>query len=568
MQAAELRGTWVRRDILAASLAINLLGIAFPIMILQVYDRVVRDHALPTLGFLAAFVAIAFLLEFALRVLRSRLLGEVGARFVHKKTMQGLSRILAASTETLRNEAPGNHSDRFQAIQQVRNFYTQTGLLLFADLPFVGVFFVLMVLISGWLALVPLVFFAGMIAVAASLSSTMSTVNDVQDKADAKRYNFLIESLTGIHTVKGLTLEPLLQRRHERLQKASAEGLAQITDLSGKVAAISLVFGQLATVATVAFGALAVVYGSLSIGALAATTILTGRMLQPVLRGLTAWVRYQSVRLAEAKVAALEALPAEEDKELPALPAELRGALSVEHVSISYRGGTQPVLQNASLRIAAGEMIGITGSTATGKSTLIHLLCGLLRPDDGRICIDGEDLRSFDPISLRRRIGVLPTHAVIYRGTILENLTGFKDGEIRDRALTLARELGLDEYLASLPQGLDTFIGGSETLVPTGVAKRIAIVRVLATDPAIILFDNAHAGFDQDSDERLRRYFARCKGQRTIVLISQRPSYLSLCDRLFGLREGAFVPFSSVQDATTPPPAEREAVERSFLRIA
>jgi ABC-type multidrug transport system fused ATPase/permease subunit len=162
---------------------------------------------------------------------------------------------------------------------------------------------------------------------------------------------------------------------------------------------------------------------------------------------------------------------------------------------------------------------------------------------------------------VRARVAVLATHATIYRGTLLENLTAFKDGAVRERALELARVLGLDDFIAALPHGLDTAIGGSDTLVPSGVAKRIAIVRALAADPAVILFDNAHTGFDQESDNRLKDYLASLKGKRTIVIVTQRPSYLSLCERLYGLRKGSLIEFDSVQAATAPPPEETEEEE-------
>lgn len=557
--AIDLQRTWLRRDVLAASLAINVLGLALPIMILQVYDRVLREQAQATLAFLAAMVALAFVLEFALRLLRTAILNEAGARFDHQTTLRGLQRMLAADIETFRQDAAGVHAERFQAIQQVRAFYAQTALLLFTDLPFVLVFFLLIVLIAGWVALVPLAFFVAFAYTAFRLSHAISRANVEHDRDDAKRYNFLIETLSGIHTVKGLTLEPLLQRRHERLQKGSAEGLAEITRITGRVQALSMAFGQTATVATVGAGALAVVSGALSVGGLAATTMLTGRMLQPVLRGLSAWARYQAIRVAEKKIEVLDAIPAEVTGRR-ALPETLSGAVSLRNVTFTYRNATAPTLRDISLEIAPKSIVGLTGATAAGKSTLLQLICGLLKPTAGQVCLDGQDLATLEASAVRARVAVLATHATIFRGTLLENLTGFKDGAIRERALELAGVLGLDDYVAALPQGLDTPIGGGETLVPSGVAKRIAIVRALATDPTVILFDNAHTGFDQESDSRLRAYLSSLIGARTIVLVTQRPSYLSLCDRLYGLRKGALITFDSVQAATAPPPEEDEEV--------
>lgn len=537
MQHIELRQTWLRPEVLWASLGINLLGLALPLVILQIYDRVLRDHALSTLGYLVAMTVVAFVLEFALRILRSSVLSAVGSRYDHRTTVSNLAHLLQVDIQSFKRDTPATHAERFQAIQQVRQFYAQQALLLLTDLPFAIIFLVLIGFIAGWLVLVPLTFFVAFIAAAYVLSRALGAVMDERDQADTKRHNFLIESLTGIKTIKALTLESALQRRHERLQEASADAFARITRITADAQGLSAGFAQAATVATVGFGAIAVVQGGLTVGGLAATTILTGRLLQPVIRGLSTWTRYEAIRIAERKILKLEELPADHRGSAVPRP-EVLSALRLRDVSYTYPGKTTPLLSHVDLIVPPRALIGITGPTASGRTTLLNLMAGLLRPSEGSVILDGQSIDAYALSDYRRHVALLSTSPTIYRGTVLENLTAFADGPVRERALQIARLIGLEPYIASLSEGLDTRIGGGDVLVPTGIAQRIAIVRALAQDPRIVLFDNANAGFDQQADEAFKRFLERIKGRRTIVLATDRPSYLALCQKVYVLKAG------------------------------
>jgi ATP-binding cassette subfamily C protein LapB len=530
-----LHRLWLRADVMAASLGINMLALALPIAVLQMYDRVIRHHALSTLVVLTIAVFAAFALEFVLRVLRARIMSAVGARYDHHENCRMIDRLLSADIGAFSKDTPGTHADRFQAIQAVRAFYCQAGALL-ADVPFIFVFVALIGVIAGWMAVVPLVLFAGFAALGLTVARKLMLETGRRELSDVKRHNFMVECISGIATVKALGLEAPMQRRHERLQEESADAFGAIARVTAQTQSIAGELAQAASVLTVAIGAIAVVNGALTIGGLAATTILTGRLLQPVLKGLGLWARYPFIRLAEEKMRRMEDLTPQMTGEL-AFPKTKNGVLKLENVSFRYPKASRNAVDGVSVEVPARSYIGIVGETGSGRTTLLKVMNALLTPHEGRVRYDDVPLSALAPQELRRQIALLPTSPTIYAGTLLENLTLFEDGPAKRRALALCRVLGLADYVGSLSRGLDTPLTGSSD-TPMGIAQRISIVRSLAQNPRIVLFDTANAALDHEADRMLLAYFARQKGKRAAVFVTDRPSYLRLCDTIYEMVDG------------------------------
>jgi len=523
---------------MAASLGINVLALALPLTILQMYDRVIRHHALSTLAVLALCAVVAFALEFALRILRARIMSAEGSRYDHRESCRTLERLLAGDIETFKKETPGAHADSFHAIQSVRTFYCQASALL-ADIPFIFLFVALIALIAGWMAIVPLVLFAGFAGLGLAVARRLMLQTGRREQSDVKRHNFLVECIGGITTVKALGLEPLLQRRHERLQEESADTFGTIARVTAQTQSIATELAQGASILTVMIGAVAVVEGGLTIGGLAATTILTGRLLQPVLKGLGLWARYPFIRLAEDKLRRTHDLTPQMMGDL-AFPARA-GVLKLENVSFRYTGAKRNTVDGLSLEVPPRSYIGITGQTSSGRTTLLKLLNGLLVQSEGSIRYGDVPLCLYTPQDLRRQIALMPTSPTIYAGTMLENLTLFEDGNAKRRALALCRILGLEDYVAGLNRGLETQLSGAGD-TPMGVAQRISIVRALAHNPRIVLFDTANAALDHEADRLLLAFFERQKGKRAAVFVTDRPSYLRMCDAVYEMADGRLKP--------------------------
>ena len=243
--------------------------------------------------------------------------------------------------------------------------------------------------------------------------------------------------------------------------------------------------------------------------------------------------QFQTVGLAHEKVAELYSI--EEEKSGNIKPAKgIQGKIELQNISFKYPTQKESLLEDISLTINAGDSISITGSNGAGKSTLIALLSGFLRPNKGEILLDENNIHNYEFEYLRAQIGIVPQHGVLFEGTILENMTLYREGEAIEQAIELSKILGLDEIITRLPAGLDTQVGGAAVDSQSeGVRQKIIMVRSLVGHPKIMLFDDANANFDIKNDSRLHKVIEEFKKEKTLVIVSHRPSFLNLCDRQF-----------------------------------
>jgi ATP-binding cassette, subfamily C, bacterial LapB len=254
------------------------------------------------------------------------------------------------------------------------------------------------------------------------------------------------------------------------------------------------------------------------------------------------WSRFQNFRIARDQLEAIFALPAQPRGGIADGQA-IQGRLDIEDVSFGYQDDAPPVLDGVSLSLRPGEVVGITGNNGSGKTTLLRMIMGVLRPGTGDVRLDGNAVTAYDREVLHRHVAYLPQDAVLFQGSILDNMTLF-DPERAGRAKRIAAMLGLSEIIGSLARGYDTEIRDNpEESLPTGISQRIAIVRALASveSPKLIIFDESNSHLDAEGDEALRQLLIQLRGHCTMILVSHRPSYLSLADRIFVLREGRLV---------------------------
>ncbi|PUD99083.1 MAG: ABC transporter ATP-binding protein [Candidatus Sedimenticola endophacoides] len=534
----QVPGSWSRPDVLIASLGINILALMLPMVVLQVYDRIIPNQALDTFTVLMFGMLAVALLEAFLRILRSVMLAWGGARFEHRESLKALRHILHADTLAFNRDPSGNYLNRMQAVEEVHQFYSGQSMLLMMDFPFILLFLALIWIISGTLILVPLTLL-GVFAVASYvMGQQLHRALKARHQTDTNRQNFLTEVLSGIHTVKSMAMEALMQRRYERLQAQSAARVEELAHINSVVQGFGTTFSQLAMVSFVGFGAGLVVDGTLTVGALAAGTMLSGRVLQPGLKAMSLWTQFQGVRLALERCNEIYEMPRELTGQLSGQK-PVEGRIELRNVRFKYPEQERMLLDGISLEIRPGEAIGITGNNGVGKSTLIAILTGFIPPSEGQVLLDDHELGEYDQEYLRRQIGFMPQHGILYEGTILENMTLFREGAVVEHAIELSRELGLDKIIATMPEGLDTLIGGSAVdTLSEGVRQKIVIVRSLVGHPKVVLFDDANASFDIRNDSNLLRMMQKLRGDRSMVIVSHRPSFLRLCDRQFELRHG------------------------------
>ncbi len=532
-------------DLVLASFFINILALAMPLTLLQVYDRIIPNSAQGTLIMLIVGVGSALILEAMLRQGRSYVSGWMGARFEHLAGVAAVERLLNVSIVDYERQGSGVHLERFNALGPLKEFYAGQAILSLCDLPFAVLFLGAMYYLAGHLVLVPIALIIIFAITAVLVGNKLRAALEDRMLADDRRYSFIIEVLGGIHTVKGLAMEEQMIRRYERLQETCAGADYNVALHSASASSTGALFSQLVLFCVVGYGATFVIDGALTVGGLAACTMLAGRSMQPLQKAVGIWTRFQSIQLALDRVHQLFQMEIEKEPGLPVLP-PVRGEVVVEGLTFSYgknKDGEDlaPLFDDVNLSIEAGETIGISGAGSSGKTTLLYLLMGVFTPSSGRVLVDGMDLHEFDPSSIRHQIAYLPQDGVLFNGTILQNVTMFRDDKIDD-GLDISRLLGLDGVVAHMPQGYDTVVGdGAGDKLPKGIKQRIAIARALVDKPRILLFDEANAAMDSAGDNTLRTLLERLKGRVTLVLVTPRPSMLNLSDRIFDIADGKLV---------------------------
>lgn len=522
-----------------SSLLANILALALPLAILQILDRVVINQSIETLMLLVIGVVLAVMLEVLLRTTSDVTTRWLGGRFEHNASIAALQRLVRVPMLRYQQEEPGSYAERVLASTKVAEFYSGQALLVLFDFPFVIIFLILIFLIGGWLVLVPLLLLAIFSFLVYYAGNWMQGPVRQREKIDSKRLGFLNEVLSGIHSVKTQMMESLMLRRYERMQSTSAELTETLAHGMSTSALVGNLFGQVMILSVVFAGSIIVMDGNMTPGGLAACMLLSVRSLQPLRRAMAVWMRYQSFVVANERLNHVMALPHEADAGKPSIGPILQG-LELRDMTLSFPGG-RSIFSNLNLKVKAGEFIAIRGESGCGKTSLLTFMNGMLRPDAGTVLVDGQPLDKYSADSIYKEIALLPQQGAIVPGTVLENLTMF-DTSLNQEALRIASRLGLDRTVSRMKMGYETPLSeGHNETIPVGLWQVIVIVRALVHQPSVILFDEANTSLDMYSDQLLRDYLAEQKGRCCAVLVTPRPSLLSLADKVYVLADGKLI---------------------------
>ncbi len=532
-------------EIALASLAINLLALALSLVTLQVYDRILIYHNISTLNMLCIGAVVALLVEALLKLCRGYAMGWSAASFEHAVACNVVRHTLARELTSDDNVTAGEYLQRIQSVGKIRDFYSGQALATLIDLPFVLVFLFIIYQVAGVLVFAPLLVLTGMLAMAYDAGRRLKSSLNRRDKADDTRYDFLVHTLAGIHSIKGLGLEAPFERRYEHWQAKTTRANFEVAQLSARTYDQGIIASHAMMIAVAVVGAPFMIGGSLSLGGLVACVMLSGRIMQPVQRALGFWTGLQEIGIAHQKLAAhftgnlLSGNAAQ--------AAEREGRVKLDNVSFGYDAGDS-IVHNLSLAVRPGEVVSITGEYGAGKQTLLKLIAGVHPPHKGRVEVDGIAPHLYTSEALCDHIGYLPGNGIIFHGTIGENLSRF--GRVpEDRVKEICELLGLEEEISMLPAGYDTRLEGTNAdTIPPGLRQRIAIARVLASKPRVLLFYNADRSLDKDGYNHVYRLLARLKGRITMILVTNDQNLLRLADTHYRLENRGLLPVSAEGD--------------------
>ena len=534
-----------RKTVIASSIIINLLALAFPLLMLQLYDRILPHQSFETLGLLAFAVGVAIALEALMRVVRSYTTAWIAARFEHKAMLAVAERSLAEPLHDFERKGTGTVIDGFKSVSSLKYHYSGQTFQQLMDLPFTLLYVLIVFILSPWLGLLLSFGYAIFVYITWKNGHEDPALIREQKQSDLRRANFLNETLNNVHTLKSMTMESLMLRRYERLQESCASVMSRLTYAIDMSAGIGNIFSPIMNMLVVAVGAWLVINNHLSNGELAACLLLGMRSLAPLQRLGGMWNKYQQDEVLREGLAAVitqdglqVTLDETHSESKPVDRPIVAASIALDHVTYRFPGLKTDIFKDLSLEVKAGECVAINGASGSGRSTLLQLLAGVLHPTDGKVLVGGKDIQEIPLNALSEEIAYLPQKALMFEGSLLDNVSVFDPARI-DRALMAAKSLGLGEFVSKMPRGWDSPVGDmAADSLPPGFRQRIAIVRALSNQPNIILFDDATSVMDSEGDTAFLRFMEAVKGKVTIVLVSQRPSFLRLANRSLFLQDG------------------------------
>lgn len=531
------RNRWMFGWALLGTLALNIFGALVPFYAMAVYDRVIPNNALNSLGVLTTAAALIIGFEMVMRMLRSHLLESAARRMdvaLSAKVFGQCLRMRAAE----RPASGGVLANTVRDFESVRDFFATGTLTVLGDLPFMLLFLLVIWLVGGWLVVVPLVCIPLLLGIAWVARGPLAKKVNESMQESAQRTAHLFETMNGLDTVKALAAEAWSRRKWEQLTQAIAHNNQETREIMARVNYATAAVLALAGVAVVAVGAVLIASQSLTLGQIIAVSLLTGRALQPVSQVGNLIVRWEQTKLSFRALDTIMAAPTDEAAaSLQAPP--LTGTLEFRDVNFAYPK-QPPVLEALNIRIRPGERVGVIGKLGSGKSTLLKLVLNQYSPTTGSVFVDDLVSTQLEPLSLRRQIGYVPQDVTLFHGSLRENIELGRVQADDEALLAAVRTAGLDEVLGQLPGGVGTQVGERGERLSGGQRQLVAIARALLVRPKLLLLDEPSSMIDPASEQKLIARLRALPGT-TILLVTHRMAMLALIDRLIVMDRGRVV---------------------------
>lgn len=539
-------------EVMVVSFFIQLLALVTPLFFQVIMDKVLVHRGLTTLDVLAIGLAAVIVFEVTLTALRSYVFAHTTSRIDVELGGRLFRHLFALPLAYFEARRVGDSVARVRELENIRNFLTGQALTLVLDLVFSILFIAVMFHYSPTLTWVVIGSLPLYLLVSLLITPVLRQRLSEKFNRGAENQAFLVESISGVSTVKSMAVEPQLTRRWDnQLAAYVSAGFKTVTLNTLANAAVSLI-GKGVMLLLIWLGVRLVLEGKMTIGQLIAFNMLSGQVAQPVMRMAQLWTDFQQVGISMQRLGDILNSKTELVTNRSSMP-RLQGLIQFDRVGFRYRPDGQEVLRDVSLQIRAGEIIGIVGRSGSGKSTLTRLVQRLYVPERGRVMVDGMDLSTVDASSLRRQIGVVLQENMLFNRPIRDNIALTDTGTPLERIIQAAKMAGAHDFISELPDAYDTMVGEQGSSLSGGQRQRIAIARALIGDPRILIFDEATSALDYESEAIIQKNMQLiCKG-RTVIIIAHRLSAVRDAHRIVAMDKGQIVEIGSHAELLAKP---------------
>ena len=527
--------------VILAAILINLFVLAVPLFTMNVYDRVLPNKAEDTLWVLVTGIAIVLFFDFILKLLRAHFIEQAGKRADIRMSSKIFDQLLNIKLNS-KPASTGMFVSRLQSFESVREFFTSATITAFVDLPFVILFVLIIFYIGGPLGYVSLVTIFIAIAFSWIMQRPIKDTILKSAKEDQIKQTVLTEAVTGLEIIKSVRAQNRMKTHWEKsISQTSYYGnkshyLSQIVNYFVGFAS------QFSSIAIVAVGVLLANEGEITMGAIIAAMILNGRVISPVSQIVGMIIRLDRTMISLNNIDEIMNMPVERSAQQNYLSRpDLDGDIVFKNVDFSYKDQNFKVLKDINITIKKGEKVGIIGKIGSGKSTIAKLLMNLYEPTQGSVLVDNTELRQIDPVDLRRSIGYVPQEPFLFMGSIKDNITIGDQFATDEEILRASKVAGVHEFLGKHQAGYDLQVGERGEGLSGGERQSVTLARALVSNPNILIFDEPTNSMDDLSEEAFKNKMANIVKDKTVIVITHRPSILSIVDRLIVIDDGKII---------------------------
>jgi ATP-binding cassette, subfamily B, bacterial HlyB/CyaB len=527
-------------EVLLISLALQLIGLVMPMFFQVVMDKVLVNHALKTLNVIAIGLICATLFEAVLTGIRTWVFAHTSSKIDVELGARLFRHLLNLPLAYFQARRVGDSVARIRELENIRSFLTGNAMTLVLDLLFSFIFLGVMLWYSAWLTLIVVVSIPLYVLLSVLFTPVIRARLDDKFNKSAENQSFLVETISGIDTLKAMAVEPRWTQKWDKQLAAYVSAGLSVTNVATFASGGVTLVSKLVTAAIMWMGASLVIDNKMTVGELVAFNMLAGQVSSPILRLAQLWNDFQQVGISMSRLGDILNARTEVAGQKTRLP-RLEGAITLDQVSFRYRPDAADVLREVSVQIKPGEVIGIVGRSGSGKSTLTKLVQRLYVPDRGRVLVDGQDIAIIDTTSLRQQIGVVLQENMLFNRSIRDNIALTNPTLPIEAIIQAAKLAGAHEFICELAEGYDTMVGEHGTGLSGGQRQRIAIARALISNPRVLIFDEATSALDYESEKIIQDNMRSiCQG-RTVLIIAHRLSAVREANRILVMDKGQVV---------------------------